>query len=127
VNTLYFLVIIFVALELFESNWQKAATFYEVIQNNYTVYKKSIWLFFLLNPTFIFSIYLAISLSHYSFLMNLIIVLKFLDISFRLNLSKKIENDHDIASLVPVNIEYNIIYRYINVVVYPLTFFLSLL
>ena len=126
-NTIYFLIIIFIALEIFESNWQKADKFYGVIKNNYIVYKKSIFLFILLNPTFIFSIYLAISLNHYSFLMNMIIVLKFVDISFRLNLCKKIDNDEDISSLIPVNIEYNLVYRYINVLIYPGTFFLSLL
>ncbi len=126
-NTLYFLIIIFIALELFESNWQKADRFYGVIKNNYTVYKKSVFLFFLLNPTFIFSIYLAISLNNYSFLMNMIIILKFVDISFRLNLCKKIDNNEDISTLIPIDIEYNLVYRYINVLIYPGTFFLSLL
>jgi len=127
VNTFYFLILIFVALELFESNWQKADKFYGVIQNNYTIYKKSIFLFFFLNPTFIFSIYLAVSLSNYSFLMNLIIIMKFVDISFRLNLCKKIDNNEDITSIIPFNIEYNLVYRYANVLIYPGTFFLSLL
>ncbi len=125
-NTLYFLIIIFIALEIFESNWQKSDKFYGVIKNNYTVYKKNIFLFLLLNPTFFFSIYLAISLNNYSFLMNMIIILKFVDISFRLNLCKKIDNDEDITTIVPFNIEYNLVYRYINVLIYPTTFFLSL-
>jgi len=127
VSTVYFLIIIFIALELFESNWQKADKFYGVIENNYKAYKKSIFFFFLLNPTFIFSIYLAISLNHYTFLMNLIIIMKFVDISFRLNLCKKIDNNEDLSSIIPYNLEYNVVYRYINVLIYPMTFFLSLL
>lgn len=124
-NTIYFLIIIFISLEIFESNWQKADKFYGVIQNNYNIYKKSIFFFFLLNPTFIFSIYLSVSLNNYDFLMNLIIIIKFVDISFRLNLCKKIDNDEDISLILPVNLEYNMVYRYINVLIYPATFFLS--
>ena len=70
---------------------------------------------------------LAISLNNYGFLMNMIIILKFVDISFRLNLCKKIDNNEDISTLIPIDIEYNLVYRYINVLIYPGTFFLSLL
>ena len=126
-TTILFLIIIFISLEIFESNWQKADRFYDVIKNNYQIYEKNILLFFLLNPTFIFSIYLSIILKHYSFLMNTLIVLKFLDISFRLYLCQKIKNDEDISSLIPIDIEYNYALRYINVIIYPGIFILSLL
>ena len=59
--------------------------------------------------------------------MNMIIILKFVDISFRLNLCKRIDNDEDISTLIPLNIEYNLVYRYINVLIYLGIFFLSLL
>jgi hypothetical protein len=122
-----FLFLIFIALEIFESSWQKADRFYGLVKNNYIAYKKSKFLFFLLNPSFIYAIYLAVSLSHYTFLMNTIIVLKFVDISFRLHLCTKIDNDEDISDLIPYNLEYNFLYRYLNVLIYPLTFYLSLL
>jgi hypothetical protein len=122
-----FLFLIFIALEIFESQWQKADHFYGLIKNNYTTYKKSKLLFFAFNPTFIYAIYLAVSLSHYSFLMNAIIVLKFADISFRLHLCNKIDNDEDISDLIPYNLEYNFVFRYLNVLIYPITFYLSLL
>ena len=117
----------FIALEIFESNWQKADTFYGVIKNNYKIYEKNIFLFFILNPTFSFSLYLAMVFNNFGFLMSSIIVLKFLDISFRLFLMKKIQNDEDITYLVPMNIKYTISIRYFNVLLYPMTFFLSLL
>ncbi|RLA83842.1 MAG: hypothetical protein DRG78_03215 [Epsilonproteobacteria bacterium] len=125
--TLLLLLIIFISLEIFESNWQKANDFYGVIKNNYQIYNKNIFLFFILNPTFIFAIYLAIIFNNYGFLMNTIIVLKFVDISFRLNLCRKIDNNEDISSFVPYNMEYNNILRYINVILYPGTFILSIL
>lgn len=59
--------------------------------------------------------------------MNTIIVLKFADISLRLHFCRKIDNDEDIVEIIPYNIEYNFIYRYINVIIYPVTFYFSTL
>ena len=123
-NVLY-LFIFFIALELFESNWQKADTFYELIKNNYTAYKKGLFIYLFLNPTFIYSIYLSYSLHNYSFLMTLIIGLKFADIIFRLHLMNKIDKDEDITQIVP-DMPMNWMLRYINVFIYPTSFILSL-
>jgi hypothetical protein len=126
-TTIFILIIFFISLEIFESNWQKADTFYGVIKNNYKVYEKNIFLYFILNPTFFFSIYLAMKFNNFGFLMSSIIVLKFTDICFRLFLMKKIEDDEDITQLVPIDINYSLTIRYFNVILYPITFFLSLL
>jgi len=120
------LLLIFIALELFESNWQKSDTFYGVIKNNYLIYEKNIFFFFFLNPTFFFSVYVAMKFNNFGFLMSSIIVLKFLDISFRLLLMKKIQNNEDINYLVPLDIKYTFSIRYFNVILYPSTFILSL-
>ena len=125
-TTSLFLVIIFIALELFESNWQKADSFYGVIKNNYKVYSKSILFFIFLNPTFFYAIYLAFTLNNFDFFMNMIIVLKFADISFRLHLMKKIQYDEDITSLIPMDIPMNNFLRYLNVIIYPTTFLFSI-
>jgi len=127
VTPLYLTLLFFAALEIFESNWQKSDTFAGVVKNNYLIYKKSVFLFILLNPTFFYALYLAISMNNYSFLMNLIIVLKFVDISFRLHLSRKIDNDEDVSGLIPEDMQYNFFLRYTNVVIYPVTFYFSLL
>jgi hypothetical protein len=126
-TTILFLILFLIALEVFESNWQKADSFYGVIKTNYQVYSKSLILFFILNPTFIFSIYLSITLNNFTFLMNAIILLKFMDISFRLHLMKKIQNDEDISSLIPIDIPMNNYLRYINVVIYPTLFVFSVI
>ena len=65
--------------------------------------------------------------NNFGFLMSSIIVLKFLDISFRLLLMKKIKNGEDINSLVPMDIKYSFTLRYFNVMLYPVTFILALL
>ncbi len=126
ITPIYLTLIFFVALEIFESNWQKSDKFLGVIKNNYLIYKRSVFLFILLNPTFFYALYLAISMNNYSFLMNMIIILKFVDISFRLHLCKKIDNDEDISNLIPYDMEYNIFLRYINVLIYPIAFYFSL-
>jgi len=115
---------IFVAIEIFESNWQKSDTLHGLIYNNYSVYKKNILLFLFLNPSFIYSIFLVIYLHNNSFLMLSIVGMKFLDISLKLNMMKKIDNNINLEEVIP-NIKMGFIYRYINVLVYPLSFLMS--
>ena len=126
-TTILILLVFFISLELFESNWQKSDTFYGVIKKNFQIYQKNIFLYFILNPTFFFSLYLAMKFNNFGFLMSSIIVMKFLDISFRLYLMNKIQKDEDITSLVPLDIKYTNTLRYFNVVLYPITFVLALL
>ncbi|WP_321312235.1 hypothetical protein [Halarcobacter sp.] len=118
------LFLIFIAIEIFESNWQKSDTLHGVIYNNYTIYKKSILLFFLLNLSFIYSIFLVIYLQNNSFLMLSIVGVKFLDISLKLTIMKKIEDEINIEDILP-NVKMTFLSRYINALIYPLTFILS--
>jgi hypothetical protein len=119
--TLFF---IFVAIEIFESNWQKSDSLYGLIYNNYAVYKKNIIFFFLLNPGFIYAIFLIIYLHNNSFLMLSIVGIKFLDISLKLNIMKKIDEEIALEEVMP-NIKMGFVFRYINVLIYPLSFILS--
>lgn len=123
-NILY-LFFIFIALELFETNWQKSDTFYGLIKNNYLVYKKGIFIFFLFNPTFIYAIFLSYYLGNYTLLMSLIIGLKFADVSFRLHIINKIDKDEDIGQIIP-DMPMNTMLRYMNVFIYPTSFIMSL-
>jgi len=47
--------------------------------------------------------------------------MKFLDISFKLFILNKINNDEDISYLVPMDIKYTLFLRYFNVILYPIT------
>jgi len=117
-DTIIFLFSLFIVLELFESNWQKSDTLYGLLNKNYLVYKKNMFLYFIMNPTFLFSLYLAITLNNFGFWMSSIIVLKFLDISMRLNIMNKIDKNEDITTLVPMDIDMNIYLRYMNLIIY---------
>ncbi|QKF82984.1 putative membrane protein [Halarcobacter ebronensis] len=118
------LFLIFIAIEIFESNWQKSDTLYGVIHNNYAIYKKSIFLFFILNLGFIYSLFLVIYLHNNSFLMLSIIGVKFMDIALKLNIIKKIESNIALEEVMP-NIKMNFLFRYLNAIIYPITFLLS--
>jgi len=124
--SLILLLSIFIALELFEANWQKSDNFLGLIKNNYLVYKKSLFIYFLLNPTFFYSLYLSIILNNFNFWMSSIVIMKFIDISFRLFLLSKIDNDEPIDKYVPINFNISLPLRYINTLIYPSIFLLAL-
>ena len=116
------LFLIFVALEFFESSWQKSDTLYGLIKNNFSIFQKNIFLYFLLHVTFFYTIYLSFSLSNFTFWMNSILIIKFLDISFKLTLMQKLARGKEIAEIIPMDVKMTIVFRYMNVVIYPLSF-----
>jgi hypothetical protein len=119
---LYSLLLLFVALELFESNWQKHDNLYGLISNNFQIYKKNIFLYFLLHTTFFYTLGLIIYLNNYSFWMLSIFVVKFMDISVKLNMMKKLSSGFTIEEIMPININITLLFRYFNVILYPFCF-----
>jgi len=115
------LVSILIFLELFESSWQKAPTLHGMMNNNYAIFQKNILSYFLLNPTFIYSIFLCFYLSSFNFWLSSIVVIKFVDIAFRLHIISKMNSGVDLNELLPMDIPMNNIFRYFNVLLYPLS------
>ena len=113
---------LFTVFELFESSWQKSSTLYGLINNNFYMFKKNIFLYFLVHPTFFYSIFLSIYLNNFGFLMSSIIIVKFCDIAFKLSIMKNLSNGKDISAIIPMNIHMTPIFRYMNLVIYPITF-----
>ena len=120
--TILLLFLIFVALEFFESTWQKSDTLYGLINNNFSIFNKNIILYFLLHTTFFYTIFLSFYLNNFTFWMSSILVIKFLDIRFKLTLMQKLSSGKEINELIPMNINMNLVFRYMNVLIYPLTF-----
>jgi len=116
------LFLIFIALEFFESNWQKSDTLYGLIKNNFSIFQKNIFLYFLLHLTFFYTIFLSFYLNNFSFWMSSILIIKFLDISFKLTLMQKLSSGKEIEEIMPMNIQMTIVFRYMNVLIYPLSF-----
>ena len=119
---IFSLLLIFIAVELFESNWQKSDSMYGLISNNFTMYKKSIFLYFTLHISFFYTIFVSIYLVNFSFWMSSILVIKFLDIAFKLNMMKKLSNGVSLEEVMPINVKMTPIFRYMNVIIYPLSF-----
>ena len=124
--TILLLFLIFVALEFFESTWQKSDTLYGFINNNFSIFNKNIILYFLLHTTFFYTIFLSFYLNNFTFWMSSILVIKFLDISFKLTLMQKLSSGKEINELIPMNINMNLVFRYMNLVIYPLTFLFAI-
>lgn len=120
------LFILFIVIELFESTWQKSQNLYGLLDNNYQLYKKSIFLYFLFNGSFFYSIFLSVYLHNMSFWMLSIVAFKFFDISFKLTLMKRIDDGYNIEEVLP-NIDITLLLRYFNVWIYPLTFLFATL
>ena len=120
------LFIVFVVFEIFESTWQKSNTLHGVILNNYKLYSKSIFLFFIFHISFYYSIAISIYLNNFNFWMSSIIIVKFLDIAFKLTMMKKLEEGINIVEIMPINVKMSLIFRYFNVIIYPLSFLFAI-
>ncbi len=116
------LLIIFMAVELFESNWQKHDTIYGLIYNNFLIYQKNIFFYFILHASFFYALGVAIYLSNFGFWMSSIIVIKFLDMAVKLNMMQKLAAGVDIKEVMPMNIKMTNLFRYFNVILYPFCF-----
>lgn len=123
---IFLLLIIFIALEFFESNWQKSDTLYGFLNNNFLLFKKNIFLYFIFHISFIYSIFVSFYLNNFSFWMSSIFIVKFIDISFKLSIMRKLLNGMSIEEIIPMNINMSPILRYFNVIVYPLTFLFAI-
>lgn len=54
--------------------------------------------------------------------MSSILVIKFVDIAFKLSMMKKLNEGYEINQVMPMNIKMTPLYRYMNVLIYPLSF-----
>lgn len=119
---LYSLLFIFILLEFFESYWQKSDTLYGLITNNFRIYSQNIFLYFILHISFFYTISISFYLHNFNFWMSSIIVIKFIDISFKLTMMKKLSSGLSLEEVMPMNINMTPIFRYLNVVIYPISY-----
>ncbi len=121
---LFFL--IFVGLEFFESSWQKSNSLFGLISNNFNVFHKNIFLYFVLHLSFFYTIFLSFYFNNFGFWMSSIFILKFADISFKLSIMKKLLKGISVEDIVPMNIVMTPLLRYFNVLIYPITFLFAI-
>jgi hypothetical protein len=78
-----------IMLELIEANLQKAPTLELMIARLNGYYQKSVFLFFLVHPTFYFAIFVALYLNIMNLYLIIILILKSFDIFFKIEIIRR--------------------------------------
>lgn len=89
-NTMMLLILILIVLELFEAWWQRAETMVGVLANGYHYYQKSIFLFFLMHPSFYYVLFVILFTQTLNGWMVTILLLKVMDIFFKITLMQNL-------------------------------------
>jgi hypothetical protein len=119
-DTLVNYLILFIVLELYEVQWQKANTIIGMLARMYSHYAKNIFVFLLMHPTFYFAIMLMITSDYNTYAIALFLI-KGIDIATKMILLKKVFIDKEVseeltlALLAPLNRAV----AYIGLFVYP--------
>lgn len=91
------MIIVMILLELIEANLQSSKTLGAMIDKLYGYYKKSVFLFFMVHPTFYFVLLVSLYFNIVNFYIIAILLIKSLDILFKVEMIKQryIEKDMD--------------------------------
>lgn len=89
-ENLYTLVLLLILAELFEALIQRATTPLGILKNLYRYYEKSIFLFFLMHPSFYLILFIMLLTDILNISMLLLLTLKVFDIFYKLELIKKV-------------------------------------
>jgi hypothetical protein len=120
-------IIIYIFLEYIEVSWQKAPTLMMMLKRMYPYYKKSIFLFLLMHPTFFYSSAFLIY-SDYNFSSLMFFSLKLSDIAFKLILIEKVfikknlSQDLTLILLSPIDS----FLPYMGMIIYPIFIYFAL-
>ena len=126
-DSIVILPIILAILEFYETSVFNGNTGLEILTNIYQVYRKGLINFLVIHLNFYFLIYVLIYYQIYSFSMFFLILLKTLDILFKLYLMIKIDND-DINDFIVnfAEIRVGFISKYFELFFYPISLYFIL-
>ena len=127
-NILIFVAIL-VALELFEAYLQQADTLYGVMEKLYVWYKKSIFVFFLIHPSFYFVLLVVVATDVLNIYMILILSFKIFDLFYKIELIKTIFIKQNVPAELSAMLEWQIPswFFLIGVTLYPPLLFYALM
>jgi len=98
------LIIIMIVLELMEASLQRAETLGNMIEKLFVYYDKSIFLFFMVHPTFYFTLSVSLYLNLVNVYIIIILLIKTLDIFFKIALIKECyfnqERDNELMKML---------------------------
>ncbi len=113
-------IILFMLLEIYEVQWQKANTLIGMLSKMYQYYSRNIFLFLIMHPTFYFTIGFMV-LCEYNIFSVTLFSIKALDIAMKIVLIKQVFIDKEtsdemtLALLTPLNK----LLPYLGVLIYP--------
>jgi len=103
-NILIQILILMTLLELIEANFQKASTLGAMIDRLYIYYDKSVFLFFMVHPTFYFVLLVSLYTKILDFYIIAILLIKVFDIFFKIEMIRQRhiakEMDIELASMM---------------------------
>ena len=91
------LTIILLFAELFEATIQRAQTLFGVLKKLYAYYRKSIFLFFLVQPGFYFILFAVLLTGVLNLTMIILLALKVFDIFYKIELIRKVFIEHTVS------------------------------
>ncbi len=120
-------IIIYILFEVYEVEWQKAPTMEGMLEKMYTYYKKSIFVFLLMHPTFYFAITFML-FTNYNIYALILFAIKASDIATKLILMKQLFIDKQISADLSMMLRTPIhwLLPYIGLSVYPFLIYMAL-
>ena len=127
-NSIIIYTVLYIVLELYEVQWQKAQTIMGMLARMFEWYQKSAFLFLLMHPTLYFAFYFVIITNYNSYALALL-GFKAADILTKMLLIKKVFLEHDLdeemqrALFTPVGS----ILPYVGILLYPFFIIMALI
>ena len=121
-------VLLLMIAELFEAYVQRADSLFGVLQKLYAYYKKSIFLFFLIQPGFYVILYVVLSTGILNIGMIFLLALKVFDMFYKIELIKKVFIEQKVTMEVAQILEWKIPswFFLMGVLMYPPLLFYAL-
>lgn len=96
-KTLVMLMLFYLLAEYFEAAWQKAPSLLEMLVRMYRRYRKSIFYFLLLHPTYYFAVWLLLQ-THLSLPSVLLLFIKTVDITTKIVLMQQVFEKQELSA-----------------------------
>jgi len=127
-ENILFYIIIYMVLELYEVQWQKAETIMGMLARMYAHYHKSVFLFLIMHPTFYFAVWFVLETNYNAYALVLL-SFKAADIITKLLLIKKVFITRDIDEQMQLSLFTPIgpYLPYVGLVLYPFFIYMALL
>ena len=125
-DTLFNYLLLYTFLEIYEVQWQKATTMIGMLARMYEHYRKSIFIFLLMHPTFYFAI-LFMMFTNYNGYAVALFVIKGVDIATKIVLIKKVFIDKELSEEMTLALlsPLHKLLPYIGLLIYPPLIYLT--